>query len=60
MNLGLMDIAVILLGQIVAAVAVIVSTKVDVKWLKKWTEDHAKQDEANFEDVRSRLSNLHG
>ena len=60
MSHTIIDIGVILLGQLVAAVAVIVSTRVDVKWLRSWTREHARDDAANFADLRARLSNLGG
>ena len=45
-------------GQIIAAVVIIATIRSDVKWLKRWTREHEKRDEKNFETVNGRLGRL--
>lgn len=47
-----------LLSGSIVAVATIATIKADVKWLKRWTREHANTDDKNFETVNGRLGRL--
>jgi predicted NBD/HSP70 family sugar kinase len=43
------------LGGVAIAIAVI---KTDIRWIKKWSEDHQKSDDASFETARDDIREL--
>lgn len=60
MKVDAYGIAALVASQVLTAVAVVATLKADVRWIRKWCDDHAKQDDVNFQDVRTRLGNLGG
>lgn len=41
-----------------SAVAVVVSLRNDMRWLKRWAREHQHADEVSFEDARSQIAEL--
>lgn len=42
------EIAIVVLAQLLAAVSTIAVLKADVRWIKKWCHEHKEDDERNF------------
>lgn len=47
-----------IITTVMAAVAVIITNKTDLKWVIKWCADHKEQDDQRFQELKQELRSL--
>lgn len=44
--------------QLLGFIVMIVTVKVDVRWIKQWCRDHREEDQREFQEVKSDIRDL--